>query len=194
MTNSEIRAKARQSLGGNIFANSWMLALVVMLIATIITSVTGSVVPLIGSLLIYGPLMVGVAGYFLAQARQEKTPSLENMFNGFSDFGNNFVLGLLMYLFIFLWSLLFIIPGIVKSYAYSMAFYLKHDHPEYTWRECLDESQRIMNGKKGQLFLLDLSFIGWWILGALCCGIGTLWVAPYAEAARVNFYEAIKEN
>ena len=194
MTNSEIRAKARQNLGGNIFANSWMLALVVALINTILTSVTGSVVPFIGSLLIYGPLMVGVYGYFLAQARQEKTPSLENMFNGFSDFGNNFVLGLLMYLFIFLWSLLFIIPGIVKSYAYSMAFYLKHDHPEYTWRECLDESQRIMDGHKGQLFLLDLSFIGWWILGVLCCGIGTLWVAPYTNAARANFYEVVKEN
>ena len=133
MTNSEIRAKARQNLGGNIFANSWMLALVVALINTILTSVTGSVVPFIGSLLIYGPLMVGVSGYFLAQARQEKTPSLENMFNGFSDFGNNFVLGLLMYLFIFLWSLLFIIPGIVKSYAYSMAFYLKDEHPEWGW-------------------------------------------------------------
>ena len=194
MTNSEIRAKARQDLGGKIFSNSWVLCLAVAFIYSLIIGVASSIIPTIGALLISGPLLVGVSGYFLAQSRNGKTPKIEEMFSGFSDFGSNFILGFMMELFIFLWSLLFIVPGIIKAFAYSMAPYIKNDHPEYSWKECLDESQRIMDGHKGQLFLLYLSFIGWFILGALCCGIGTLWVAPYMEAASANFYETVRNN
>ena len=194
MTNREIRAKARQDLGGGIFSNNWLLGLAVMFIYSLIIGVAGSVVPTIGAVLISGPLMVGLAGYFLAQSRDQNAPKIEKMFSGFSDFGSNFILGFMMELFIFLWTLLFIIPGIVKAYAYSMAPYIKNDHPEYSWKECMDESQRIMDGHKGQLFLLHLSFIGWLLLGVLCCGIGTLWVSPYMEAANTNFYEMVRDN
>jgi sugar phosphate permease len=90
------------------------------------------------------------------------------------------------------WRMSFIIPGIIKSYSYAMSFYIKHDHPEYDWKQCIDESRRMMDGHKWQLFCLDFSFIGWNLLGFLCCGIGLLWVAPYEMASRANFYENLK--
>ena len=94
-------------------------------------------------------------------------------------------------IFIFLWSLLFIIPGIVKSYSYAMCMYVKSDHPDYDWRACLDTSRQLMQGNKWRLFVLDLSFIGWYIVGAMVVGIGTLWVTPYHQATRAQFYEAL---
>ena len=63
-----------------------------------------------------------------------------------------------------------------------------YDHPDWDWKQCIDESRRMMNGCKWKLFVLDLSFLGWYILGALCCGIGVLWVDPYRRAARAEFY------
>jgi uncharacterized membrane protein len=89
---------------------------------------------------------------------------------------------------------LFIVPGIVKYYAYSMAPYIKNDNPSYDWKQCLDESQRIMAGRKWELFCLDVSFIGWLIIGYLTCGIGMLWVTPYMQAAHTSFYASIAEN
>lgn len=192
MSNSEIRAKAREQLGKNIFSEQWLMGLVVCLILSAITGLASSVTMGIATLILMGPLTVGVSGIFLSLARGAKNINIEDEFSGFKDFTENLLLGLLMSVFTFLWTLLFIIPGIVKSYAYSMAFYIRADHPEYSWRECLDESQEMMRGYKMQLFLLDLSFIGWFIVGALCCGVGTLWVMPYLRAARTNFYESIR--
>ncbi len=190
MTASEIRAKAREQLGNNIFSNKWLYALVVCLITSAILgliSATG-----IGALILTGPLTFGLAKVFLNLTRSDEPVKIEDAFSGFtSDIGGNIILGLLIAVFTFLWSLLFIIPGIVKAYSYSMAFYIKHDNPSYTWQQCIDESRRMMSGNKMRLFLLDLSFIGWIIVGALCFGIGTLWVTPYIEAAHTNFYEDI---
>ena len=112
------------------------------------------------------------------------------LFRGFrDDFGGTLLISLLSGLFIFLWSLLLFIPGIVKAYAYSMVYYVKADHPEYGWRECLDESQRLMTGHKWEKFVLDLSFIGWGIVGSLCLGVGTLWVMTYMAATEAQYYE-----
>jgi uncharacterized membrane protein len=97
-----------------------------------------------------------------------------------------------MTLFIFLWSLLLIIPGIIAAYRYRMATYLLIDHPEMSPLECIRASKQMMAGHKGELFVLDLSFIGWYIVGSLCCGVGTLWVAPYYEATRAQIYEAVR--
>ena len=195
MSNSELRALARQQLGGNIFSNNWLYALVARLIISIITSAAGTFLPAIGVFLLTGALSFGGVCFFLNLARGNDKPDLMHVFSGFSnDYVGNLVLGLLIALFTFLWTLLLIIPGIVKSYSYSMAFYIKHDNPDYEWKKCIDESRRIMDGEKERLFLLDLSFLGWAILGVLCCGIGTLWVTPYMQAARANFYEDIKNK
>lgn len=188
---SEFRRRARETLGGHIFRAPWLFALLAAAIANAILSISGFtyVLPLI----LTGPIMIGMQGYFLAIARRS-TPydNMNPLFDGFRrNFGDNMLLGLLIYVFTMLWSLLFIIPGIVKTYSYSMAYYIKLDHPEYTATQAITESRRLMNGHKADLFLLDLSFLGWIIVGALCFGIGTLWVTPYQQAARAEFYKAL---
>lgn len=188
----DYRARAREQLGNSIFGNEWVMALVVCLIADLLLSVASFMFVLV--ILIAGPLAVGQCMAFTRQAREGKM-KIEDLFGGFSEnFSGRLLLGLLESIFIFLWSLLFLIPGIVKSYSYSMAFYISMDHPEYDWKQCIDESRRMMNGRKMRLFCLDLSFLGWMIVGILTCGIGLLWVAPYMEAAHTQFYlDAVQE-
>ena len=80
----------------------------------------------------------------------------------------------------------------MKAYSYSMAYYIKLDHPDYGWNACISASRQLMNGHKWEKFVLDLSFLGWIIVGALCLGVGTLWVTPYMEAANAQFYEYVR--
>ena len=185
--NSELRAKARKTLGNGIFTNEWIFALLVSLIAGAVIGFTSSF--LLGVLII-GIVNIGLNKYYLYRSRNTvKYDDFNILIDGVKvDVAGNVVLGLLITLFTALWSLLFVIPGIVKSYSYSMAYFLKIDHPEYTATQAIDESRRIMNGHKMRLFLLDLSFIGWLILGSLCFGIGTLWVNAYMQASRAEFY------
>lgn len=193
MTRSELKARARAQLGNRIFGSLWMYALLACLIVSALSGAAGSVIPGIGALIVIGPMSYGLNYVFLKQARDGQEMQLGDLFKGFTDdFGQTFLIGLLTSIFIMLWSLLFVIPGIVKAYAYSMAYYIKVDHPDYDWRRCISESQAMMKGHKGELFMLDLSFIGWLIVGAMCAGVGTLWVAPYMEASRAQFYESIK--
>ncbi|MBR2338643.1 MAG: DUF975 family protein [Clostridia bacterium] len=191
MTRQEIKARAKAQLGNNIFGSAWLLALVVCLIQ----SLPGAV-PSIGTILVLvlgGPLAYGVAYCFLKQSRDGQPMNIGDMFKGFTDdFLGTFLLGLLSSLFIALWSLLLVIPGIVKSYAYAMAYYIKVDHPEYDWKQCLSTSQQMMNGHKMDLFVQDLSFIGWFLVGSLCLGVGVLWVVPYRTASYAQFYESLK--
>ena len=195
MTASQFRAKAREQLGNNIFGNKWLYALIVCLINSALLGVASTVLPGLGALILMGPLTFGLTKIFLNLARSDEPIKIEDTFNGFvNDLGGNIVLGLLITVFTALWSLLFVIPGIVKAYSYSMAFFIKHDNPSYEWKQCIDESRKMMNGNKMRLFLLDISFIGWLIVGSLCFGIGTLWVTPYINAAHANFYEEISRN
>lgn len=192
MTNREIRAKARQDLGGKIFSEVWLTALAASLVYSLLISAI-SAIPVVGqiaSILLAGPLLLGISSFYLGLARGGK-PTIGDIFNGFDDFTNVFMLNLIMGIFVFLWSLLFIIPGIVKSYAYSMAYYIKRDNPSYSWKQCLDESQRIMKGHKADLFCLHLSFIGWEFVCCLTFGIGFLWLTPYIMTSNANFYESI---
>lgn len=192
LSNSQLRAKARNVLENNIFGNAWLMALVVCLISDLINGVASSIP--FASLIIAGPIAVGISGVFLSTVRTGEAPKVEKMFDGFKDFVSNMLLGLLLAIFTFLWSLLFIIPGIIKGYAYSMAYYIKVDHPEYDWKQCIKESQEMMRGHKWRLFCLQFSFIGWILLGLLACGIGLLWVSPYMTAANAEFYEDLKNN
>ena len=124
--------------------------------------------------------------------RQENV-SLNDSFGGFSNFSNNMVAGILVPIFTFLWSLLFFIPGIVKSFSYAMTFYILNDHPEYSATQAITESRKMMHGHKGKLFVLYLSFLGWDLLSLLTLGIlEIVYVAPYKAAAVAGFYDAIK--
>ena len=187
----ELRARARAKLGGQIFATNWLFALLAIVIVSAILSAisfTG-----IGPLLLIGPLSFGLSAFFLSLVRGKENADLADLFKGFTgaDFVRLLLLGLMEEIFIFLWSLLFVIPGIVKSYSYSQAIFLAYDHPDWDWKQCIDESRRIMDGNKMKLFVLDLSFIGWYIVGMLACGIGVLWVDPYRQAARAEFYQEL---
>jgi uncharacterized membrane protein len=194
MTRQEIKARAKAQLGGNIFGSPWLLALVVCLIASAVSLL--NTIPMIGSiavLVVTGPIAYGMAYCFLKQTRDGEPMNIGDVFKGFSDdFTGTLLIGLMTSVFTVLWSILFVIPGIVKTYSYSMAYYIKADHPEYKWNECITASRQLMNGHKMDLFIQDLSFIGWMFVGSLCLGVGTLWVAPYMEAARSQFYESLK--
>ena len=194
MNRAILKDKAKEQLGRNIFGNIWLTALLVCLIVSAVCGII-SAIPVAGgivTLIITGPLTYSLAYMFLKQARDGQKMDFADILAGFKDdFAQNFILSLLMGIFVILWSLLFIIPGIVKTYSYSMAFYIKADHPEYNWKQCLDGSKALTNGHKGELFVLDLSFIGWMIVGALCFGIGTLWVMPYISATKAQFYNEL---
>lgn len=193
MTRAELKARARAQLGGGIFKNAWMVALAACLLIALIQTAAGSVLPGIGMILVLGPLEYGKRYMFLKQARDGQPMQLGDMFRGFQDdFGGTLLIGFLTGLFTALWSLLFVIPGIVKYYAYSMAYYVKADHPDYNWKACVDESRRLMNGHKWEKFVLDLSFIGWSLVGSLCLGVGTLWVTPYVYATEAQFYDYVR--
>lgn len=191
MSRQEIKARAKSSLGQGIFSTGWLMAVLVVLIYNAITGVLSYTV--VGVLVVSGALSYGLTYVFLKNARDGQPFNIADVFSGFTkDFVGNLLLGLMTAIFTALWSLLFVIPGIVKSYSYSMAFYIKVDHPEKGWKECIDESRQMMNGHKMDLFVQDLSFIGWMIVGSLCLGVGTLWVSAYMNAARAQFYESIK--
>ena len=192
MTGAELKAQARAQLGGGIFKNEWLTALAVCFIAMAICSAAGGLLPGVGALILSGPMTYGVAYVFLKQSQDGQPMNVADVFRGFpEDFGGTLLLGLLSSLFTFLWGLLLVVPGIVKAYSYSQAFFVKVDRPEYDWRACMDESIQLMDGHKMDLFILDLSFLGWYIVGALCIGVGTLWVYPYHMAARTKFYEEL---
>ena len=120
------------------------------------------------------------------------TPEVKNCFDGFDDFFSAFKVTFLVGIYTFLWSLLFIIPGIVKGYSYSMALYVLADNKGKSARECIEESKAMMEGHKMELFVLDLSFIGWYLLCSLTCGLAFLYVAPLLNATHANVYETIK--
>lgn len=188
----EIKRAARNQLKNNIFSEDWLRALLVCLIVSLILSFLDFTI--IGSILVGGPLCYGLCLYFLDIAKNEKRGDLDTVFKGFDHFGGALLLFFMRMLFTFLWSLLFIIPGIIKSYSYSMAMFIKIEHDDYDYDECLKQSMKMMKSHKWDLFVLDLSFLGWYIVGALLLGIGTLWVIPYHNAAYANFYLTIKDE
>ena len=114
--------------------------------------------------------------------------NLSTLFSRFGIFLKAFGLVLFMGLFVFLWSLLLVIPGIIAAYRYYMAPFLMAQHPEMGIREAVNESKRLMAGHKGRLFCLQLSFIGWALLAALTFGIGYLWLIPYVQTSMAAFY------
>ncbi len=107
--------------------------------------------------------------------------------------GKSILLSFLIWIFTILWSLLFVIPGIIKAYSYRMAFFILADNPELSANEALQKSKEMMKGHKLDLFVLDLSFIWWFLLVAITFGVASIYVAPYVGATQANFYKSLKE-
>ena len=121
----------------------------------------------------------------------KKNAAFETLFEYFSHWKTTTIARLLRALYVFLWSLLFIIPGIVAGFSYAMTDYILAEDPELTVDEAISQSKSIMMGNKWRFFCLQFSFIGWDILATLAFGIGHLWLTPYKQAAYAAFYREV---
>jgi len=139
------------------------------------------------------PLSWGFSVLWLAVGRGADV-DFGKMFEGFKDYSRIFITMLLVGIYTFLWSLLLVVPGIVKSYSYKMTPYILADNPDLKYDAAIERSMALMKGHKMRLFLLDLSFIGWVILCLLTAGIGFIFLAPYVETAHANFYDDLLEE
>ena len=141
-------------------------------------------------------LTVSVAHFMLLNGRQEDNPEIAELFYAFkSNYTNVLFIMLVRYICIFLWSLLFIIPGIIKSMEYAMIPYILAENPNISRQEAFEQTKKLMDGHKLELFCLTISFIWWIILSVLTAGlVGYFWTSPYMEQTYANYYLALKEN
>lgn len=139
-------------------------------------------------LLIGGAVELGLNRYALDLVTRQSTPRFDTLFSRFSIWGRAFGLRFMTSLFVTLWSLLFIIPGIIANYRYALAPYLMTENPEIGVMEAISRSKELMRGNKARLFCLQFSFLGWILLCILTLGIGSLWLSPYMKAAEAAFY------
>lgn len=215
MTRSEIKKLAKQQLEGNV-GKLLLCALVVSVIigsismmfaSTSIPLAAGSEIERVTNSLMFSisnscrsyALSILIAPAFAfgliliyLDVRNGKGVRIEKVFEPFKIYPKVFVLYFLEGLFVILWSLLLVVPGIVKSYSYAMAPYILAENPEMSGLDAINESKKMMKGNKGKLFILDLSFIGWILLGLVTLGIVFIYVSPYMELARINFYDSVK--
>ena len=127
---------------------------------------------------------------FSLHVSRDETAEIGNLFDGFGIFFRALWLAILQGLFVFLWSLLLFVPGIVAAYRYRQALYLLLDHPEKSAWQCLRESGALMRGHKWELFVLDLSFLGWMLLSAMFAPV-TIWLDPYRAITNANYYNRL---
>lgn len=147
-------------------------------------------------ILLFNPLEVGGNKFFMSNM-QSPNYNVGDLFFGFKNgfYGNTVITLFLRDLFIGLWSLLLVIPGIYKSYEYYMVAYILADHPEMSRKEAFARSKEMMMGQKWNAFVLDLSFLGWIILTGITCGIvGLLWTNPYINATKANLYLTLRDG
>lgn len=215
VTRKELKDNAKQSLRGN-----WGWAIIVFLItATIVGIFTGAghwldetyinydgtnifyqFASPIGSILLWIGSFIGlsrnIAFLELRDDQKEEKPYMA-AFSVFTEnrFGPELINFVLVSIFTFLWTWLLIIPGIIKAYSYSMTPYIVKDMvasgKQVSATDGINASKELMKGHKMALFIFDLSFLGWNILAAITCGIGYLWVTPYYQTAKANFYRHI---
>lgn len=186
--NSILRQQALNSLSGK-----WGIAIGGCILYLITSSICQNI-PILGSvaaLILTGPFQLGLTKFILAIARNNE-PRIEQLFEGFNDFTRSMQAYLRMVLFIILWSLLLIVPGIIAAFSYSMTFYILADDPNISAVDALNKSKAMMDGNKMDLFLMSLSFIGWALLCILTLGIGFLWLFPYMNVSIAKFYQDIK--
>ncbi len=183
--NEELMAQARESLRG-----LWGLAIGTIVVYYLICIAVGYV-PFAGnliSLIISGPMSVGMVIFSLSISRKQN-PQFSQIFEGFKKFGVALGAYLLQVIFILLWSLLLIIPGIIAALSYAMTFYIIAENDSIGPLEAIRKSKEIMQGNRWKLFCLGCRFIGWSLLCVLTLGIGFLWLAPYIIVSYAKFYD-----
>lgn len=150
---------------------------------------------ILGCIFVSFPLLVGLVNGFKSLFTDGDDKVLSNEFKiGFGNYWHHVWGMFLNRFFVFLWSLLLFVPGIIKTLSYAMTNYILVDKPELSANEAINLSKDMMYGHKFDLFYLYLSFAGWFILCLFTLGIGFLWLYPYAQAAQVSFYLDVKED
>lgn len=195
MNYAEIKKEARERLRGN-----WGIIVIAYLVMNLIIGTAETIfmfsdtLYFIGSLsaiLLTGPLTYGFSLMVLKISRRQKTET-GDLFVGFNSYQRTLMAGVDITVRVVLWSLLFVIPGIIASYSYSMTYYLMADNPSITSTEAINKSKEMMKGHKMELFVLELTFIGWALLATIFTfGIGLLWVSAYMETAKAEFYKKL---
>jgi uncharacterized membrane protein len=214
-SNRDLMADARAALSGNwgmavlgyilyvVLIMSFSLFLIAsMLFVSVVSSLSGSnpefalhamqlFVNLV-EMLVSGAIVVGFMGFFLGIA-QEGEARLELLFTGFRRFWKSFGVYFLTSLFILLWSLLLIIPGIIAAFRYAMAFFIIADDGDCGPLEAIRRSKEMMKGSKWKFFCLHWRFFGWALLASIITfGIGWIWLVPYIQTTFAKFYEDVK--
>lgn len=152
-----------------------------------------SIIGALFGIFVTNAITVGVCGYFIKNT--DSTPAFSEAFAGFKvKYGRNIGTLLLAGIKLVLWTILFIIPGIIKSFEYTIIPYILADEPEISSKEAFKKAKQMMKGNKWRLFKLDFSFIGWLILCILTLGLGTFFLIPYINAATAEFYVELKNN
>jgi uncharacterized membrane protein len=183
--NSILTTQARAALKWQ-----WKPSIIAIVIFVAVSALLAAI-PILGwilSLVIAGPLLVGFNKFFLRQYRREET-DFAQIFDGFSVFSSALVAWVLCSIFVFLWSLLLVVPGIIAALSYSMTYFIIVDNPGIDGLEALRKSKEMMRGNKGKLFCFACRFIGWSFLCLLTLGIGFLWLAPYWMTSKAAFYQ-----
>jgi uncharacterized membrane protein len=192
--NLTLMRASREALRGK-----WGIAILTFFIYTLLTTTSGTLrahgsfltLSSTLTLIIGGPLALGAAIFSLAIARG-KEGNLGQLFDGFNHFATALVTYLLMLLYVFLWLLLLIVPGIIAALGYSMTFYILADDPQIKPQDALKKSKSMMDGHKEKLFYLCLRFLLLAILCILTLGIGFLWLVPYVHVTMAKFYDDVK--
>ena len=193
MDRAYLKSQAKAQIKGKI-GILFVITLVVAVLSGLATAVL-SMVPVVGSIaaavIVTPAFALSIVRVYLNLAKGT-TPEVKDAFSGFDDFWSAFKVTLLVGVYTFLWSLLFVIPGIVKSFSYSMSLYILAENKGKSANECIKESMQMTDGHKMELFILGLSFIGWGLLVSLTFGIAAIWVLPYMQATYVNAYNSFK--
>lgn len=211
MTAKELRSKAREALDGR-----WFKAIVVAILAWFIPQLISLINPstymdrfgehpmttldyfeLIFLLVTTAAFVMGLTVFFLNLIRDKDSAQISDVFSWFRTtrrFFKSLGYYFLSLIYLFLWSLLLIIPGIIKGYSYALTAFILVDEPELSPNQAITKSRKMMDGKKLKMFYLDLSFIGWFLLSVLTLGIGFIWLAPYFMTAHAEFYQMVKEE
>jgi uncharacterized membrane protein len=190
MNRAELKAKAKKAIDGKIF-----ILLAIYLIVAAASSALSFVTMGFGALLVSGSISLSMAAIMLAVVNKNKKPQIEDLKIGFVD--GNFVRGLEGFLrltiFTWLWSLLFVIPGIIKGISYSQMFYILADNKDISAGDAQKKSMEMMEGYKADYFVLGLSFIPWILLTCITFGIAAIYVGPYMNATFALYYEGLKK-
>lgn len=200
MNRAELKEKAKRSLQGR-YGEAVKLLLMYLLISIglgfivafleLDGNANSLLVDLVG-IVINGLLYFGYYSFFLKISRNEEV-TYNELFRRTDLFLPCLAIIVLTSIFTFLWSLLFIIPGIIASISYSMVYFVALDNPDLKAMEVIKKSKEIMNGHKMDYFILSLSFIGWSILSVFTFGILMFWLVPYMQVTFANFYNEIKD-